>query len=549
MPDYEQEVQFSDYTKVLKAHKAVIITFFFVVVLIVTVASFLMKPVYRASVTLLVDLESPNILTTTGGVALGSTNYYAYKEYFQSQREIIKSRSIIREVFNEFKLGKSKDYRKSKDPIASFLKTIKVEPIRDTRLLNLNVDNKDPKLSADIANRIAEVYVARNLAYITKSEELNLLKNEYLKLQTKLSEYSKIYKDKHPKMIRLKQEIKQMSARIKDEKEYTSGYDFASSSSVDSVASGSVLMGLKANNITIQDRAEVPLIPFKPKKRLNILLAMMVGLFGGVGLSFFFEYLDDTIKGIEDVERIQWPFLGYISSINKGTRKVIQRDLFVHTNPKDPIAEAYRTIRTSVLFSSTEEHNLKSIIIVSPGPQEGKTITLCNLGITMAHNQSRVLLVDADMRRSRLHTTFKKDNKLGLSNYLSGQAEFKDIVKKTEIENLSLVSSGPHPPNPSELLSSHKMKEFIDEAKEKFDFILFDTAPMAVVTDAVILSRVVDGTIMVLESGKTHKRILPRINQLLKDSRARIIGVILNRASITNSDYHYHAYYYGRMKQ
>ncbi|MEA3560753.1 MAG: Wzz/FepE/Etk N-terminal domain-containing protein, partial [Candidatus Omnitrophota bacterium] len=209
MEQHEPDAHLSDYLRVIQTRKGVLVTFFFFTVFIVTIGSFLMQPVYRATVTLLIDLESPNVLTTTGSVALKHPDYYAYKEYFQSQKEIIKSRAIARRVFEEFNLTRSKDYRNAKDQIKEFLKTIRVEPVRDTRLLLLNVDNKNPQLAADIANRIAEIYVERNLSYITKSEVINLLKNEYLQLQAKLSEYSKIYKDKHPKMIRLKQEIRQ----------------------------------------------------------------------------------------------------------------------------------------------------------------------------------------------------------------------------------------------------------------------------------------------------------------------------------------------------
>lgn len=549
MSQYKSEVYLSDYLRILKGHKAVIITFFFITVLTVTIGSFLAEPVYRATVTLLVDVESPNMLTTTDSISLGATNYYAYKEYFQSQKEIIKSRSIARQVFKELKLGQNKDYLDAKDPIKKFLGSVEVELVRDTRLLWLHVDNKDPRLAADIANRIAVVYVARNLSYITKNEVLNLLKNEYLKLQTKISEYSKIYKPKHPKMIRLKQEMEQMVAKIKEEKERVGGYELKKSSSSELIpdTSSFVLRGLKANNITIQDPAEVPASPFKPRKRLNILLSIIVGLFGGLGLAFFFEYLDDTVKDVEDIERlVKWPFLGYISVNKKSRLTEVGKALFVQTNPKDPIAEAYRTIRTSVLFSSTEEYPLKTIVITSPGPKEGKTTTLCNLGITMAKSQNRVLLIDADMRKSRLHDIFKKKNDVGLSNFLSGQAGFEDIIKKTNINNLFLVCGGLNPPNPSELLASCKIKELIDTAKAEFDFIVFDTPPMAVVTDAVILSQVADGTIVVLESRRTNRKILPRIAKVLEEAKVKVIGIILNKVSITNGNYHYYSHYYYR---
>ncbi len=545
MQQPEQEIHLSDYFRVIKNRKKIVLIFFFTVVFIVTLYSFLMRPVYRATVTLFVDIESPKLLTASGSMSLDNMNYYAYKEYLQSQKEIIKSRSIINQVFREFNLGETREYLVSKDPIKKFLENVKVETVPDTRLLNLYVDNKDPQMAADIANRIAEVFVAHNLVYITKGEIINLHKNEYLKLKTQLSEYSNVYKDKHPKMIRLKEEIAQLVLNlIKEEEGKVVGS--TSSSGVYTEVASSILAGLKANNITIQDRAEVQKWPIKPNKRLNILLAMIVGLSGGIGLVFFIEYLDNTVKNIEDIRRsVEWPFLGSVPDIDSGTGE-FDKDLLTHIRPKDPIAESYRAIRTSVLFSSTEEHPLKSIIVTSPGPQEGKTTTLCNLGITMAQNQKRVLLVDADMRKPRLHEVFKKNNEIGLSNFLSGQAVFTDLAQKTEIDNLFLVPGGPYVPNPSELLTSHKMKEFIEKAKAKFDIILFDTSPIAVVTDAVILSQAVDGSIVVLQGDKTNKRVLPRISQLLKEARARIVGVLLNRVSPAHSDDYSYNYYYGK---
>lgn len=549
--DYSQEsMNFNDCWRVVKGRKKVVILFFFTTVFLVTLASFLMRPVYRATVTLLIDVENPKVLTTTGNIALERSDYYAYKEYYQSQKEIIQSRNIMRKVFDEFNLGSTRRYARSKDPIKDFMKTITVEPIRETRLLNLNVDNNDPKLAADIANRIAEIYVARNLSYISKSEVINLLKNEHLQLQARLSEYSKIYKDKHPQMERLKQEMEQMEERMREEKNKSYGSDTTdtSSSGATPAVADLTFASLNANNISIQDGAEVSKIPLKPKKRLNILLAVIVGLFGGIGLAFFFEYLDDTVKNIEDIERVvDWPFLGDVPKINNKSRmSESERDLFVQLNPKDPASEAYRAIRTSLMFSSTEEKPLHSIIITSPGPKEGKTLTLCNLGIAIAQSHKKVLLVDADMRKPRLHEVFKGKNDAGLSSFLSGQEELKDVIQNTELENLSYIAGGPHSPNPSELLTSHKTKGFLDTVKAKYDVILIDTPPIAVVTDALILSKITDGTIVVLESGKTGRRILSRVNRMFNDAQARIAGIILNKVSPSRGGYHY--YYYAKTK-
>jgi capsular exopolysaccharide synthesis family protein len=260
--------------------------------------------------------------------------------------------------------------------------------------------------------------------------------------------------------------------------------------------------------------------------------------------------LDDVVRDYDDLERlVQWPLLGGIPRITAQGERLTEfkKDKFAHIKPKEPASEAYRCVRTSMFFTSTQENPIRVMLVTSPGPQEGKTTTLCNLGIVMAQAGKKVLLIDADMRKPRLHGVFKHKNTKGLSDVLSMQAEVDDTIQESEIPNVSFITAGTTPPNPSELLSSHKVKELIISTKKIFDIIIFDTPPSAVVTDAMILSRVVDGVVMVVESGKTSKRALPRIFKVLQDSNAKVIGVILNRLSPASSNYYYyHSYYYGK---
>jgi len=542
-----KELHVNDYLNVLRRRKGIVVLFFLTTVLVVTLGSFIMTPIYRAKAELFIDLENPNVLTASGMVELQSQNYYSYKEYYQSQKEILTSLPLMRKVYDEFNIGASKEYANVKDPIKKFLKTIKVEPVRDTRLLELYVENKDPELAARMANRIAELYVKRNLYYISKTELLNLLKNEYLKLDTKLSEYSKVYKEGHPEMIKLRKEIGEVVGKIEAEKKLVVQQDYDKQEEL--LDYKYALEGLKANNVSILAIAEVPKVPVMPKKLLNIALAVIIGLFGGVALAFYFDYMDDAVnESFELTAAVRWPFLGSVPRMNTGRKmSELEKDIFVHVRPKDPIAEAYRSIRTSISFSSTDEKPLRTIAFTSPAPQEGKTTTLCNIGIALAQNQKKVLLVDADMRNPRLQEVFKKENKIGLSSYLSQRSVGLDsIIQKTEIDNLWLVTSGVNPPNPSELLACSRMKEFMEEALQEYDFVLFDTPPIAILTDAAILSGCSDGVIIVVESGKTPKKILPRIDSILSDAKARIIGTVLNKLSAHTGDYYYYSYYYSR---
>ena len=367
----------------------------------------------------------------------------AYKEYLQSQMEIIVSRPIARDVFNELNLGGTRQYRGAKDPIKDFLKSISVEPVRDTRLLKLNAENRDPVLASKIANRMAETYVMRNLSYISKNEMLNLLKNEYLKLQTKLSEYSKIYKDEHPDMIRLKQEIADLVKRIHQENASISSYDLSRNPPID--ASQDAFRGLKANNVSVIASADVPVNRIRPKRTLNLLIAIIVGIFGGVGLAFLFEYLDDTIKGADEIEAdAHLVILGNVPEVADPENKLSEKEknLITHSIPKDPVSEAFRSFRTNIFLLSTEERPIRSLLITSPGPTEGKTFSAANLSSVLAQNKKRVLLVDADMRKPRMDTIFGKENKIGLSNFLCAKAPFEDIVHDTGIEGLWFVPVG-----------------------------------------------------------------------------------------------------------
>jgi succinoglycan biosynthesis transport protein ExoP len=434
------------------------------------------------------------------------------------------------------------EFAKAKEPIKAFLKTVKVEPVRDSRLIKLYVDNKDPVLAAKIANRMADLFVKRNLYYISRSELMNLFKNEYLKLESKQAEYSKIYKEKHPAMIELKSQMAELGQKIERVKKSAFDYDALEQ---DMQAGGQyALEGLKPNNISIQDPAEVPVLPVRPHKRFNVILAVFVGLFGGVALAFFLENQDKTIKDIEDLEKLTaWPFLGKVPTITGP-----EKEFTVKNKSADSVTEAYRSIRTRLFFSDNKEHPLKSIVISSLGAQEGKTVTACNLAVAIAQNQKKVLLVDADMRRPRLHDIFKKIDAKGLSSFLLGRAHYEELIQGTDVENLSLVADKNSVTNSTELLHSDRMKDFIALAKKNFDFVLFDSPPIGILTDAMILAALLDGIALVIESGKTPIRAVVRNDKLLKNAGIRVVGFIINKVQTSGSEGYYYSKTYSHLK-
>ncbi len=534
------ELQLQDYLHIIGRRKWIGITFYFIVVAIVTVATIMMQPQYKATATLFIDIESPNVLTASGSVALQSQNYYAYKEYFQTQKEVITSNAILKRVFNEFRLGDTPEFKKAKQPLEKFRSMIKVEPINETRLMTLSVTYKDPEIAAKIANRIAQIYVKQNLFFISRNELMNLLKNEYLKLQTKLSEYEKIYKAKHPKMIRLKKEISDMTKKIEALKRSDGNFDDYLEKLHDDYQI--TLANLKPNNVRILNEAIPPAYPSSPKKALNLAIACIVGFFGGIGLIFFVEYMDDTLQGVKDLKRlVPWKILGSVPYIDKigYRRRALTAELF----PRHPAAEGYRAIRTALIYSN--EENLNSFTVTSTCPQEGKTTTTCNLSLLFAHNDKKTVLIDADMRKPQIHRIFKIKNQKGLSDYLSGKSSYEEIIHKTDINNLFIIPSGKITDNASELLSGNKMKELFEKLRNEFDMIIFDTPPVPVVTDAIILGKLTNGLCLVVQKAVTSRGTLKHITQILNDAKVNVLGVIMNRSPITAGSSSY-SYYYGK---
>jgi succinoglycan biosynthesis transport protein ExoP len=322
------------------------------------------------------------------------------------------------------------------------------------------------------------------------------------------------------------------------------------------------LSGLNTSNIKIVDKALVPEKPVSPNTQRNLIIALLLGLMGGLGLAFLADVLDNTVKGPDDLQKLMGlPSFGIIPHFSPGQRNrkdgyyksygaadptgregqllanVRDVELINYLFPKLPIAEDYRTIRTSILFSQTVV-GPKTIALTSASPQEGKSATLTNMAVSFAQLGEKVLAIDADLRKPRLHKIFKIKDSIGLSGYLTGRLPLVDVIQKTFADNLWLLPSGPHPPNPAELLNSKRMQDLMTIVKDSFDVILIDTPPVLAVIDPLIISSFSDLTILVIKTNSTKRKLLLKAIEELKKAKAEVVGAVFNDAKIRSDGYY-----------
>lgn len=296
-------------------------------------------------------------------------------------------------------------------------------------------------------------------------------------------------------------------------------------------------------NIHVIDRAEVPKEYYKPKIKRNLLLAIIVGLALGIGLAFLIEYLNDTVENPEDLERLfHLPYLGPIPHFDR-TDNVQEEELIALHDPRSSAGESYRGIRTGILFS-TPGHTPRSILVTSSGAGEGKTVTAANLAAVMAQTGTKVLLIDADMRKPQQHRVFGKKNEKGLTNIIVGNEDWKSLVNSTPISNLDYISVGPIPPNPAELVGSEQMKQAMESFLEHYGRVIIDSPPIMAVTDPLVLSQMVDGVVLVLRAGEVTKSQIKQTTQRLTNIQANILGVVLNDIDTKKDSYYYNYHYY-----
>ncbi len=313
---------------------------------------------------------------------------------------------------------------------------------------------------------------------------------------------------------------------------------------------------IEVKNVKVIDTAKVPKTPVKPNKKMNVGMAGILGLLLGAALIYLLEFVDHTFKKPEDVERqLGLNVIGTVPKFEGGKRgkkkakdkKELEQEylknLITNNDPKAPASEAFRELRTNLQYASVDRE-IKAMVLTSPSLGDGKTVTTVNLAVALAQSGRKVLIMDADLRKPKVHHYFGIKNGEGLTNILTEDKDMKKIkiTEKNDIPNLYIMTSGPIPPNPAEILSSNKMRQLLEQLKKEYDVIVIDTPPVGQVTDAAVLSGITDGVLLVISSGDTRIEMAKRAKKALEGVNAHVIGTVLTKLDTGRTSYYYYKY-------
>ncbi len=484
-------------------------------------------PIYRASTRLLVSQSVSN------SASLQYADILAAERLSSTYAQMLTARPLLEAAIAKAGLEGVVDPEE-------LAQAVSVQSVRDTQLIDLHVEYPDPDIAAKLANALPEVFVEfNNRQQTARYQELKG------SLQQQLQELS--------------QEIQSTDAELQELADATDAESKARRAVLeDRLAQyrstfGNVLAQLEnirlaeanaLDTITVVEPATPPQRPVRPRIMMNTLLAAVVGGMLGLGTAFLIEYLDDSIKTPDDIAHIT--SLSTLGIIARGKGES-EESIVTLEDPRSPVAEAYRTIRTGIQFAGVDKP-MRTLVVTSAGPGEGKSTTAANLAVVMAQAGKKVILIDADLRKPTQHKRWGIPNTVGLTGALL-MDEISDnldhLLSPTSVENLWLLTSGQLPHNPSELLGSHKLKQLAEHLLSDYDILLFDSPPALAVTDPVILGREMDGVIIVVDSGSTREPALIHVLSEMEKVKAHVLGIVLNRYQ-RRGDSGYYYYYYNR---
>ncbi|MGD9317675.1 MAG: polysaccharide biosynthesis tyrosine autokinase [Anaerolineae bacterium] len=488
-----------------------------------------MTPVYQASTSLLVTPGSTQALDNYSSLI-------ASERLAQTYAELVQSGPVLQETQRRLE---GQEDAGSGNGEAGYV--VSAQPVRDTQLLMVAVTGTDPDLITEAANTVVQVFIEwqAQIQQARYSDSKANLTVEIERVQASIQE------------IEERVQTLQSAGESADQNELSrlqeqlAQYRNSHSALQSSLSNISLAEANSGATVTVVSPATKPFAPIRPQTVRNTLLAAAVGAMLGVALAFLIEYLDDTVKAPEDLKLSRLSVIGIVQRVNhQGNGSTPQ--VFAISQSRSLAAEAYRTLRTNLQFSSLDRP-LHSLVVTSAVATEGKTTTAANLAVVMAQAGNRVVLVDADLRRPSAHKLFGLSNGTGLTTALvEDPSAVEGYLQETEVQDLRVLSAGPVPPNPQELLGSRRMEELLHELEESADVVVLDTPPTLVVADANVLAARADGVLLIVNTNSTRRAAVQRAVEGLRQVGANLLGGVLNMVDTggSRSSYYYYSYYY-----
>jgi non-specific protein-tyrosine kinase len=488
--------------------------------------SYFTTPVYRASTLLLVSQASANRLTpsVTSDVLVPS------EELARTYSHLIVTRPVLEETIARLGLTMSPEQLKSE---------VSVQLVDTGQLVQLNVEDTNPRLAAFLANTIPLVFGEQNRSrqagdYASSLQNLESqlasLNDQIVKTQAGIDAIGPepASSQQEAELVRLQTALTQ----------YRTSY----ASLLESYENLRLIQVQSSDNVTVVEKAMVPSVPVRPQTVRNTILAGLVGVLLAAAVIFLVEYLDDTIKSPEQMAAVlELATLGVMMRLPR--ERIKGGEIISIAEPRSPYSEAFRSLRTNIQYSSVDQQ-LRTILVGSMGPGEGKSTVAANLAAVFAQAGQKVVIVDGDMRRPSLHRLFNLTNRSGLAELmLKLDFPVEQALQPTILKNLAVLTTGHLPPNPAELLGSDRMLKILERLNAMADVVIIDSPPIGAVTDAVVLSRRVDGLVLVVETGVTRMRFMEQGMEQLRRVGAHVLGVVMNKV-VTSRGGGYYSYYY-----